>query len=291
MRILIPLCVAATVAAAQLAGAQTGDEGRILGKRAASPTVNIKASNPEGSIRFIGWDKDTVMVRGTSSRRVQFMLDGGPLGMKMTTDGQPAGGQVGRSDLVAYVPRRAMISVRTVTADITAENVGGAFYTVSGNVRLSGHGTSFDVESMNGNLDLNVSTPWIKARTGSGHLLLRGEPQDADVSTVSGTLSIATAAVLRGQFASVSGDIHYAASPAPTAIFEFSNHSGEIDLLMPTSSSAALTLSSISGPIENGFVRTQPARVTPRSMKVNIGRGDAQITVRSFKGAIRLRPQ
>src|SRR5947209_3796520 len=84
-------------------------------------------------------------------------------------------------------------------------------------------------------------------------VLIRGTPQDADVSTISGTLDIAATTVLRGQFSSVSGDIHYAGSPAPSGIYEFSNHSGSVDLLLPRSASATFSLSSIVGSIQNGF--------------------------------------
>ena len=48
---------------------------------------------------------------------------------------------------------------------------------------------------MSGNLDLNANVPWLRARTGDGHLLLRGRPQDVDASTIAGTLDIATATV------------------------------------------------------------------------------------------------
>jgi hypothetical protein len=144
---------------------------------------------------------------------------------------------------------------------------------------------------MNGNLDMNVATPWMKARAGNGNLLLRGEPQDVDASTIGGTLSIATSAVLRGQFSSVTGDVHFVGAPSPRAILEFSSHSGAVELLMPQSASALLSLSSISGPIENGFARVRPSSLTPQSMKISLGSGDAQLTVRTFKGPIRLRAQ
>src|SRR5262249_9801410 len=130
-----------------------------------------------------------------------------------------------RSDLVVYVPRTCTASVKTVSGDITADQVGGWFYTVSGNLRLSGRVRSIEAESMTGSLDLDVAGLWVKARTGSGHLLLRGEPETADLSTISGTLSVATSSVLRGQFASVTGDIHYAAAPARSAIVDMSDHS------------------------------------------------------------------
>jgi hypothetical protein len=49
-------------------------------------------------------------------------------------------------------------------------------------------------------------------------------------------------------------------------------------------------LSSIVGSIENGFSDVRPAASTTRSMRITLGRGGANVTVRTFKGLIRLRP-
>jgi hypothetical protein len=196
-----------------------------------------------------------------------------------------------RCDLLIYMPRRSQISLKTVTADIVASDVSGWFYSVSGSVRLSGSATTIDVQSMSGNVDLDVVTPWVRARTGDGNLLIRGSPQDVDASTIGGTLSIASAAIARGQFGSVSGDVHYAGGPATGAILDFSNHSGAIDLMLARSVSGVFSLSTILGAIENGFSEIRPISSTPRSIRLSLGRGGAQVSVRTFKGTIRLRPE
>jgi DUF4097 and DUF4098 domain-containing protein YvlB len=211
--------------------------------------------------------------------------------VKLGIEGRGPSGEPSRADFVIYMPRTGNTSAKTINADITSEGIGGWFYSVSGNIRLSGSVANAEAETMNGSLDINVVAPWVKARGGNGHLLLRGEPQDVDVSTISGTLSIATSAVLRGQISTVSGDIHYAATPSARSIIEMSSHSGTVELLMPSSASASLALSTVSGPIENGFTRIRPVASAPRSLRINLGRGDAQVTVRTFKGPIRLRPQ
>jgi hypothetical protein len=276
--------------AASAVAAQTSADGRVLGAKAASPMVNIKAWNPTGSIRFVGWDKDSVVVRGRAGRGMDFMFGGGLDGMKLGVDGHWTD-EANPSEFVVYMPRRGTVSVKSVTAAITSQGVGGWFYSVSGDIRLSGQVTSVEAETMNGNLDLNVGTPWMKARAGNGNLLLRGQPQDVDASTISGTLSIATSTVLRGQFSSVTGDVHFVGDPPPRAILEFSSHSGAVDLQVPRSASALIALSSILGPIENGFTRVRPTALTPQSMKISLGHGDAQLSVRTFKGPIRLRAQ
>jgi hypothetical protein len=131
----------------------------------------------------------------------------------------------------------------------------------------------------------------MRARTGEGHLLLRGRPEDVDAATISGTLDIATTTPMRGQFSSVSGDIHYAGAPAGGAIFEFSNHSGAVDMALPPSTAGTFALSTVAGAIENRLSRVTPVATPPRSLRLTLGRGGASVTVRTFKGAIRLRPE
>jgi DUF4097 and DUF4098 domain-containing protein YvlB len=284
----------AAIAALGLAGklpAQAPAGARRLAARAVEPTVAVKAWNPAGSIRFVGWDKDSLVVRGGLGHAARLMLDGSGAAVKLRVEGHGSSQDAPPSHLVVYVPRRGTVSAKTVTGDIVADAVGGWFYTVSGSMWLSGHATSIEAESMSGGLDIDVSAAWIKARTGAGRLLLRGEPQSVDASTITGALSIATSSLLRGEFASVSGDIDYIGTPAPGAIVEFSDHSGAVELGLPADASAALALSTIAGHIENGFPGIRPTGWTPRSMTLDLGRGEARVTVRTFRGPIRLRQE
>lgn len=278
------LLVAATTASAQ-SGAPP-----ILSARHAAPTVNVKAFHPAGSLRLIGWDRDSILVRGRVARGDRFYLIGGDSGVKLGVETRGAErDEPLPCDLVVYLPRRAQVSVKTVSADVAASDVSGWFYSVSGSMRFSGSSTSLDAQSMSGNLDVAVTSPWVRARTGSGHLLLRGAPEDADLASVSGALDIAAAGVLRIQAVSVTGDIHYVGAPARGSIADFSNHSGAVDFALPASASGVFTLSSVSGTIENGFRQVRPAGSATEGMRLTLGRGDSQVTVRTFKGPIRLR--
>jgi hypothetical protein len=270
----------------------------VLTARRVSPTFSMNMWNPAGHVKVIAWDNDSLVVRGRVDATTKYLFggneEGAKLGIlsvaKLVIENRQAGADAKPCDLVIWVPRRGKISIRTASADIEGTDVSGSFYTVSGAIRLAGTSTSIEAETMNGNLDLNTNVPWLRARTGDGHLLLRGRPQDVDASTIAGTLDIATATVLRGQFTSVSGDIHYAGAPPSGAILEFSNHGGSVDLLLPSNASGVFALSSVSGAIENSLPSVRPA-AAPRAMRVTLGHGDASITVRTFKGAIRLRPQ
>jgi hypothetical protein len=269
---------------------QSAADGPVLQARGFDSTGSINLYVPAGSVRLVAWDRDSVVVRGQEARNARLFFGGGRQGIKMGVEGtsridsEP-------SNLVIYMPRRGRVSVRTASANIVGEGVSGDFYSSSGNIRLSGIASSVEAESMNGSLDLDLTTPWLRARTGDGHLLVRGAPQDVDASTIGGTLDVIAPKVARGQFVSVSGDIHWIGSPAHGAVFDFSNHSGAVELVLPSTASAALSLSSVSGSIENGFTRVRPIASPPRTLRFNLGDGDAHVSVRTFKGAIRVRPE
>lgn len=272
------------------AGAQASP-GRVLGARAAARDVAIKMFVPSGSVRIATWDRDSVVVRGRVSRSDHFYFVGKNTGMKLGIEPRRTGADIQPADLVVMVPRRAEISLKAVDASVTAENVGGWFYTVSGPIRLSGAATHVEAESIRGDVDVDMTVTLVKARTGRGHMTVRGAPEDVDASTVEGPLDVAAPGILRARFSSVTGDIRYAGAPAAGGIYEFSDHSGTVDLALPRSTSSALELSSVSGFIENGFSSVRPAAGGPRSLSVRLGRGDAHLTVRTFKGPIRLRVQ
>jgi hypothetical protein len=268
---------------------------RLLGARHAAHGTNIKMFVPAGSVRLIGWDRDSVVVRGEIARGEKFHMVPGPNGLKVVIDDHIDATPVRPCRLVLYVPTSSTISLKTVSADIAGSDVSGWFYTVSGAVRLNGAARSIEIEDMNGDVDLDAAVPWAHVRTGDGRLVIRGAPQDVDAATIAGALDIQDAGIVRGQFGSVSGDIRFAGTPPRDGIFDFSNHTGSVDLLLSRPVSGVFTLSSILGPIENGLTDLRPAASNgggsgrPHSLRLVLGRGDAQVTVRNFKGPIRLR--
>lgn len=281
----------ATLLALSTASAQEPSRLPVLRARHLAPTADVKAFLVAGSLTIVGWDRDSIVVRGRMRPGDGFYLAGGDSAVKFGVENRSGKRDPMPSDLVVYVPRRGRLSLKTVTANVTASDVSGWFYSVSGSLRFSGSATSVEALTMSGDVDMAVTTPWVRARTGSGYLLLRGSPQDVDVATVSGRLDFAAAGVLRAQVVSVSGDIHYTGTPARGSIADFSNHSGAVELALPQSASGVFTLSSVSGPIENGFRQVRPAGSPTQGLRITLGRGDSQVMVRTFKGAIRLKAQ
>lgn len=282
--------LASTLLAQSRASAQRprADE-PVLQARAVKRSAPVKMFIPSGTVRMIGWDRDSIVVRGHVSATAGLFLAGNDsAGYKILVEDR-SGSDNPISQLSIYVPRRSQLSLKTVNALTDVKDVGGWFYTVSGRFHLEGSMSSIEVEAMSGDIDLDATTPWARAKTGKGHLVVRGAPEDVDASTIGGTLDVATSTIIHGRFTSVTGDIHYAATMAPRSLFEFSNHSGAVDFLLPRDVSARFELSSVEGEIDNGFTQLRPAAAGVHNLQLSLGSGGADVTVRTFKGTVRLR--
>lgn len=264
----------------------------VVRARTLRPGAPVKMFIPSGTVRLIGWDKSTIEIRGRLASAAQISLTGTDSGgMKLVID-EPVGRPAAQaSRLLIRMPRGSQLSLKTVDAIVESTDIGGWFYTVSGALRIDGSMSTVDAEAMSGDISLAATTPWARARTGAGHLLVRGAPEDVDASTIGGTLDVATATILRGRFTSVTGDIRYASAFSPRSLFEFSDHSGTVEFLLPRTVSARFELSSVEGDIDNEFMQLRPAAAGMRSLSLRLGAGDANVVVRTFRGAVRLRSQ
>jgi hypothetical protein len=275
----------------QVGAQQTRVEEPVLRAHTLTAGAPLKMFIPSGTVQLIGWDRDSIVIRGRVPAPARLMMGGSSgAGFKIVIDQRDDGTTV-ESRLAIYLPRTSQVSLKTVDAAVTSTDVGGWFYTVSGTLRLTGTATTIDAEAMSGDIDLSAVTPWARAKTGKGHLVIRGSPQDVDASTISGTLDVATPAIVHGRFTSVSGDIHYAASMGARSLFEFSNHSGAVDLLLPRDVSARFELSSVEGGIDNAFMQLRPAAAGVHNLQLRLGSGAADVTVRTFRGTVTLRSQ
>lgn len=261
----------------------------LLRSHALNRGAPVKMFVPSGTVRLVGWDRESIEIRGRLGRAAQLSLTGSDSGGVKLVVEEPAGAAASASRLDIYMPRQSQLSLKTVDASVDATDIGGWYYTVSGSLRIGGSMSTVEAESMSGDIALAATTAWARVRTGAGRLLVTGAPEDVDASTVGGALDIATSAILRGRFASVTGDIRYASSFAPRSLFEFSDHSGAVEFLLPRDVSARFELSSVMGEIDNGFMQLRPAASGVRSLSLTLGAGDANVVVRTFRGTVRLR--
>lgn len=264
---------------------------RIERRLAVGANASVKVFVPSGSVSVVAWDRDSVVVTGTVADGETFFFGGNRRGAKFGVEGSSSG-ESGPSHLVIHVPATSLVSIKCASADINANNASGWFYTVDGNIRLSGHSREVEAEAMSGDITMMVSTPWVRARTGSGTLTLGGHVIDADASSITGPVLISAAGLTRGKFGSVTGNVVFAAALGDGGIFDFDNHSGVVELRLPSATAGSFQLTTVEGTIDDNITSLKPASLSAdrgQTLAFRLGSGGAHVTVRTFKGTIRLR--
>lgn len=265
--------------------------------RAASPTVSVRLGGALSSVRIIGWDKDSVVLSGTIGAGSRFdggaMNPAGPVqAMKYFVEA-PDESAVRANKLELRVPVRARVWVKAGSADIEASGVTGGLdlNIVGGSIRVSGTPRELIVESMDGTVTVNGRSEFARVKTATGDIILQGGGEDVTLTTVSGAIRTGDGTVQRGRFESVTGPIVFASDVARGGEAKFDTHSGSIELRLPPRADVEVDASSVTGAIENAWSRTRPiAGREGRGMELGIssGMGGARVSIRSFKGNVKL---
>ena len=256
-------------------------------RQALTPGAGVKIFMPAGHVHLIGWDKDTVVVRGLVARGSTFYYGAFRGGVKMSVDPDS-----GSATLDVYVPRSSIVSIKAVSADIDATDVSGWFYGVSSHIRIRGAVKNLEAESISGDVDLAVTAPWIRARTGQGHLTLGGSVTDVNASTINGSIDLTTAGLQRARVSTVNGDIRFAGDPGTDGLVDIDDYAGPVDLALAAHMGGECDVTTVFGTIVSEISSVRPVAGTSgrgQSLAFAIGRGSARVTVRTFKGDVRVR--
>lgn len=266
-------------------------------QRAASPTVSVRLGGALSSVRVTGWDRDSISLTGTLGAGTR--MDGGPLsgsgpvkGMKFFVEApdEPA---MRANKLELRVPRGARVWLKAGSADLEVSGVTGGLdlNIVGGSVKVSGNARELLVESMDGSVTVNGTAEFARLKTATGDIVLQGGGEDVTLTTVSGAIRASDGTVQRGRFESVTGPITFAADLARGADARFDTHSGAIELRLARRADVEIDAASITGSIENAWTSGRPAVGREgRGMELGIssGMGGARVSIRSFKGNVRL---
>lgn len=272
---------------------QSGEQ-RIDRRIAVDPDVSLRIHNMAGSVRIEGWDRDTVAVTGSlaGSPTTRFFMGGNRRAAKMGVEG-PLELDQPPAHLYLRVPARAKVWVKTATATIVFTGLRGGVdgFSTSGTIRFEGEPDQLNLETMDGNIEVNAGGTWIRAKTASGAITIRGPGEDVGAATVSGSVSMLSAGMRRARIESVTGDLEFSGWLTRDGDLTIETHSGMIDILLPRDIKADFDLSSYHGTIRNEF--GPPASGSGRAgIEQSFSTGDgggADISVRSFKGNILLR--
>ena len=186
---------------------------KVERKQALGMEAALRIVNMVGSVVVHGWNKDTVLVRGTLGAGDTFFMGGGYTGAKMFVE------SVNERDpkptkLEIWVPARVRLWIKTATASIEVSDVTGGLdlYTVSGTIDVTGNPRELNAEAIDGDIHLTGSPTWVRAKSASGAITFQGASPDAAFSTVSGPIKVdgGNGVFERTKIETVTGNISFA---------------------------------------------------------------------------------
>lgn len=252
----------------------------------------VKIYGDAGSIRVIGWDRDSVALSGTVANISNFFSGGDRTGVKMGVENN--GGPSKPSDLVVRVPARSRVWVRSASANIDITSFSGELdlSTVGGTVHVQSTPTELRAESMNGTLDITASPAYLRLRSATGAIMWSGSSEDVGIITVSGRVVVNAGSVHRARVESIDGDIRFGAGFAAKSTLEVDTHSGNVTLAIAKGSSATFEVNArgcdLFG-VPQGQDRAAKTPSPPRNFNKSIGQpmlGKPSVVVRSYKGYV-----
>jgi len=256
----------------------------------------LRIHNMVGSVIVHGWNKDTVLVRGTLAPGDSFFMGGGYTGAKMfvesVNDRNPK-----PTRLEVWAPARVRLWIKTATANIDVSDIAGGLdlYVVSGTIDVTGNPHELNAEAIDGDIHITGSPSWVRAKSATGAITLQGASSDVGLSTVSGPIKVngGTGMFERTKLETVTGNISFAGRLDRSGTFDFDTHSGSVDIAIPEKSGATFSVVTIAGSITNNLSRKSPipgrfGRGAELTAEEN--GGGAKVSVRTFKGPVTLRP-
>jgi DUF4097 and DUF4098 domain-containing protein YvlB len=253
-------------------------------KYTAAPGSTVAIFNQRGSISVKpSSGRQVVVIANPTSDKVE--IDGSQSGNRITLRTHlisKVSGDEAKVDYEVQIPADAGITIDSGSGDVRIENVRGGVSVDSeeGTVEVRGvNGGFIQVQSVNGPIVLgNVQKARVQLTSTGGNIRMDG---------VSGP-SVAAK--------STTGSISFAGDCNGGGTYLLTNHSGDIELMMPASASVDLTARSIKGSVENDFPLQKPAHAAfaekeGKTLAGTANSASSSVELRSFSGKIRVKKQ
>jgi DUF4097 and DUF4098 domain-containing protein YvlB len=248
------------------------------------PRAGVSVNNPYGSVSVKPSTGNIVVINAVlSSDRVE--VDNALVGNRVEVQSHllpGADAQSGRVDYEILAPADASITLHSSTGSLRAEKL-------HGDVSLEGAAATVDVRDIT-NAHVHIKTlngPVTLTNVQDGHVEIDSLSGNVTLRSVNGPLI---------QVVSTSGGISYVGDFGDHGDYRFTSHSGDIDAVVPDSTSADVSARSVRGEVHDD-IPLQPKQHTSFVLKEGValwgtmGRAAISSTVvlRSFSGKIHLR--
>jgi hypothetical protein len=262
----------------------------------AQPRGAVDISNISGTIEVSGWERAEVSVHaelGSGVERVEVGSEGGRTTVKVILP--HTSGRGGEARLQVKIPKDSELNVSAVSADVTTSGVLGVqrLSTVSGEVAAELAGADVELKTVSGNLRLkgHGQPARLHLSTVSGDVHLEHGAGDFEASTVNGTLIVSLDSARSVRARTTSGDLRFEGKLSHGATLEASTVSGNLNVRAGADGGYAYEVSSFSGEISDCF-KTSPERASKYGpgtfLSGTRGDGAGRVRLKTMSGDVQL---
>lgn len=274
--------ISAVLAGTMMSGtllAQTHKELRFN----VGPRAGVSVNNPYGSISVRPSTGNLVVINAVISDRVE--IENALVGNRVEIESHllpGADAQSGRVDYEILAPADASITLHSSSGTLHAEKL-------HGDVSLEGAAATVDVR--------DITSAHVHVKTLNGPVTLTNvQDGHVEVDSLSGNVTLRGVNGPLVQVVSTSGGISYIGDFGDHGDYRFTSHSGDIEAVVPDSTSADVTARSVRGEVHDD-IPLQPKQRNYFVLREGValmgtmGRAAVSSTVvlRSFNGKIHLR--
>ena len=255
----------------------------------------IAISNVAGLVTVAGWDRAEVRITGeleNGVERLDVRKDGNRLVVRVML---PRGGSLrdGEARLTLNVPRGAKLEISTVSAQVESTRVSGdqRVNSVSGDVGLEVAGGGTEVKTVSGDVVLRGTGQAGRVRVSSvsGDVRYDRGAGSLEASTVSGDLTLGLGSTPSLRLRSTSGDIRVSAASERGSGVDVESVSGDVTLNLKAPAGLEFEAESFSGDIDSCFgarAESTSARSPGTALRRVRGEGGARVRVKTMSGDI-----
>lgn len=284
------IALSVTAVAAQRPGG--GSTREVERRWALAADGSVKLFNYVGTIHVTGWDRDSVVATATLPPGLALFGGGGRDGLKFGIEGEQRGPEHA-ARLVVRVPATANVWIRGASTEVTLSGLIGIVDvgTVSGRLSVDGSPRILTAETMDGALLVRGSPETLRARTATGELRWEGAAQDAVLGTVSGRVLVRNGPLARVRIESVTGHVSVETALHRDADLSIDTHSGNVDVVLAPDTPTRLRVDAADFVGRSTKVYAPTGKERTHEIELNIRDPKApaaRLTIRSFKGAVRV---
>lgn len=299
----LTLSLGATALGAQDRG---DDERRSTTRAERVDTTFAIAANASLEVQMphIGRGSADVTVRGwsRSEMRVQGETSDGELTLSIGSRHVDVGtrGGTGRTNvehLEIHVPFGTRVHVNSGNGDIMVAGTRGPVDLTSfnGDIVVSEAADRVELKTFNGDITATGIDGRLSVKASNGDVEIDEARGEVEVNTLNGDIGLDRITSSSVSARTMSGRITYDGSVERTGEYSFNAFSGAIEMSIPASAGATLSVSTFSGTLDSPDF---PLTLTPgtrsretrgQSMTFDLGGGGARISLESFSGEITIR--